>query len=157
MTLGTRIAVFNKGMIEQLGAPMALYNQPANEFVASFIGAPRINLITRPAASGAAPAHQAPWNALAGQAPSSCQRVGVRPEHLHITLNTAGIAATVVLVEQLGDASIAHLRVDGINELLCAKVGAEQHAIQAGQTINLAPDVARTMRFNADGSLMSQA
>jgi multiple sugar transport system ATP-binding protein len=127
MTLGTRIAVFNKGRIEQLGAPMALYNQPANEFVASFIGAPRINLIARPAASGAASAHLALWS-----------------------------AAIVVLVEQLGDSSIAHLRVDGITELMCAKVGAEQHAIQAGQTICLVPDAARAMRFSADGSLMSQ-
>ena len=39
MTLGDRIAVFNKGVVEQLGAPMSLYNQPANEFVATFIGA----------------------------------------------------------------------------------------------------------------------
>jgi multiple sugar transport system ATP-binding protein len=39
MTLGDRIAVFNKGIVEQLGAPMALYNRPANEFVAGFIGA----------------------------------------------------------------------------------------------------------------------
>jgi multiple sugar transport system ATP-binding protein len=157
MTLGTRIAVFNKGVIEQLGAPMALYNQPANEFVASFIGAPRINLISRPAASGAAPAHQALWNALTGHAPATCQRVGLRPEHLHIAPNSAGIAAAVVLVEQLGDSSIAHLRVDGITDLLCAKVGAVQHAIQAGQTLCLAPDVARVMRFHADGSLISKA
>ena len=157
MTLGTRIAVFNKGRVEQLGAPMALYNQPANQFVASFIGAPRINLIDRPAAVGAAPAHQALWNALAAQAPTSCQRVGLRPEYLHIEPDAAGMAAHVVLVEQLGDASIAHLRVDGITELLCAKVGIEQPAVQAGQTIKLAPDAARVMRFNADGSLISQA
>jgi multiple sugar transport system ATP-binding protein len=156
MTLGTRIAVFNKGMIEQLGAPMALYNQPANEFVASFIGAPRINLIARPAAAGAAPAHQALWNALAGQAPANCQRVGIRPEHLHIAPNSADMAAAVVLVEQLGDSSIIHLRVDGITELLCAKVGTERHAIQAGQTICLAPEASRAIRFHAYGSLMSQ-
>jgi multiple sugar transport system ATP-binding protein len=154
MTLGTRIAVFNKGIVEQLGAPMALYNQPANEFVASFIGAPRINLIARPAASGAAAAHQALWDALAGQAPADCQCVGLRPEHLHITPNGAGMAADVVLVEQLGDASIAHLRVDGITELLCAKVGTELASIQAGQTIHLAPDIARAMHFHADGRWM---
>lgn len=55
MTMGDRIAVFNKGRVEQLGAPMELYNQPANEFVATFLGAPRINLIDRPANSGAHP------------------------------------------------------------------------------------------------------
>ncbi|MBV5346445.1 MAG: ATP-binding cassette domain-containing protein, partial [Rhodoferax sp.] len=42
MTMGSRIAVFNQGRIEQLGAPMALYQQPVNEFVASFLGSPRI-------------------------------------------------------------------------------------------------------------------
>ncbi|HEX4858438.1 MAG TPA: ATP-binding cassette domain-containing protein, partial [Usitatibacteraceae bacterium] len=43
MTMGNRIAVFNRGRIEQLGAPMDLYNKPANEFVAGFLGTPRIN------------------------------------------------------------------------------------------------------------------
>ena len=57
MTMGDRIAVFNKGHIEQLGAPMDLYNRPANEFVAGFIGAPRINLIARPEAAAPAPHH----------------------------------------------------------------------------------------------------
>jgi multiple sugar transport system ATP-binding protein len=163
MTLGTRIAVFNKGMIEQLGTPMTLYNQPVNEFVASFIGAPSINLITRPAATGAAPAHQALWNTLAGLASSHCQRVGLRPEHLHITPAGAGNVASVgaamdakvVLVEQLGDACIAYLRVEGISELWCAKLGADNHAIEAGHTISLAPDIARAMHFDADGSRMA--
>ena len=45
MTMGDRIAVFNKGHVEQLGAPLDLYNRPANEFVATFLGAPRINMI----------------------------------------------------------------------------------------------------------------
>ncbi len=155
MTLGTRIAVFNKGMIEQLGAPMALYHHPANEFVASFIGAPRINLIARPLATSATLAHHALWQLLAGQAPTSCQRIGLRPEHLHVAADGTGIAADVVLVEQLGDASIAHLRVDGITELLCAKVGADQHGLQAGQPVSLNPDASRTMLFNADGSLLA--
>jgi multiple sugar transport system ATP-binding protein len=155
MTLGTRIAVFNKGVIEQLGAPMALYHNPANEFVARFIGAPRINLIARPEASGATSAHQALWSVLAGQAPASCQRVGVRPEHLHIVTASAGVTAAVVLVEQLGDSSIAHLRVEGITELLCVKVGAEQYDLQAGHTVNLVPDSARTMHFDSGGSLIA--
>ena len=70
MTMGDRIAVFNKGRVEQLGAPMELYNQPANEFVATFLGAPRINLIDRPANRGAHPPHQALWHALAAAAPA---------------------------------------------------------------------------------------
>ncbi|MDE2505484.1 MAG: ATP-binding cassette domain-containing protein, partial [Burkholderiales bacterium] len=54
MTMGDRIAVFNAGRVEQLAAPMTLYERPANEFVASFIGAPRVNLVARPGAAASA-------------------------------------------------------------------------------------------------------
>ena len=153
MTLGDRIAVFNKGIVEQLGAPMALYNRPANEFVAGFIGAPRINLIPRPAAGPAAP-HAALWAALAGQAPAGVQRVGLRPEHLHLAPAGQGIAARVALAEHLGDSSIIHLHVDGVEELLTAKVGTEHSRIEAGQTVGMAPDAAWALAFGADGRLV---
>jgi multiple sugar transport system ATP-binding protein len=154
MTLGNRIAVFNKGIVEQLGPPMELYNHPANEFVATFIGAPRINLIPRPPVTGAAAAHQALWNALASQAPASAQRVGLRPEHLHLAPAGQGIGASVVLAEHLGDSSIIHLRIDGITDLLSAKVGTEHSRVEAGQTIGLAPDAAWALVFGADGRLI---
>jgi multiple sugar transport system ATP-binding protein len=154
MTLGDRIAVFNKGLVEQLGPPMALYNKPANEFVAGFIGAPRINLIPRPPAAGAAAPHVALWNALAGQAPASVQRAGLRPEHLHLAPAGQGIAASVALAEHLGDSSIVHLKVDGISELLTAKVGADSVPVDAGQAVGLAPDAAWALTFGADGRLV---
>ena len=152
MTLGDRIAVFNKGIVEQLGPPMTLYNRPANEFVAGFIGAPRINLVPRPAVTPTAP-HLALWNALAGAAPVGVQRVGLRPEHLHLAPAGEGIAATVALAEHLGDSSIIHLRVDGIEELLTAKVGTEHSRVEAGQVLGLAPDAAWALAFGADGRL----
>jgi multiple sugar transport system ATP-binding protein len=151
MTLGDRIAVFNKGIVEQIGPPMELYNRPANEFVATFIGAPRINLVPRPPAAGATAPHAALWHALAGAAPASAQRVGVRPEHLHLVSADQGIKANVVLAEHLGDASIIHLRVDGIEDLLNAKVGPEHARCDAGQTVGLKPDPAWALLFGADG------
>jgi multiple sugar transport system ATP-binding protein len=151
MTLGNRIAVFNKGIVEQLGAPMEMYNRPVNEFVAAFIGAPKINLIPRPPATGASTAHQALWGHLAGQAPASAQRVGLRPEHLHLAASGQGMPATVVLAEHLGDSSIIHLRVDGITDLLTAKVGIEHANVEAGQTVGLAPDASWALVFGADG------
>jgi multiple sugar transport system ATP-binding protein len=154
MTLGTRIAVFNKGLVEQIGAPMDLYNQPANEFVATFIGAPRINLIARPPTSGAAGAHQALWDALTQQAGERVQRVGLRPEHLHVSAAGEGVAARVVLAEHLGDSSILHLQVDGITDLLSAKVGTEHGRVEAGQLIGLRPDAAWALLFGADGRLV---
>ena len=155
MTLGDRIAVFNKGIVEQLGPPMALYNKPANEFVAGFIGAPRINLIPRPAAGAAAAPHAALWNALAGAAPASVQRAGLRPEHLHLAPAGQGIPATVALAEHLGDSSIIHLKVDGISELLTAKIGTESSPVDAGESVGLAPDASWALTFGADGRSVS--
>jgi multiple sugar transport system ATP-binding protein len=151
MTMGDRIAVFNRGIVEQLGAPMDLYNKPANEFVATFLGAPRINLVNKPQTTVATSAHQALWTALSGASPSSVQQVGLRPEHLHVVKSGEGIAATVVLAEHLGDSSILHLRVDGVQELLNAKVGAEHGRCDSGQMVGLAPDASWALAFDADG------
>lgn len=155
MTLGDRIAVYNKGRIEQLGAPMDLYTRPTNEFVATFIGAPRINLIDRPADSGATASHAALWQALAVQAPAGAKRVGLRPEHLHLAPAGQGIPARVELAEHLGDSSIIHLRVDGVADLLIAKVGTEHSHCAAGQAVGLVPDAAWALTFGADSRLMS--
>ena len=157
MTLGNRIAVFNKGIVEQLGPPMELYNQPVNEFVATFIGAPRINLVPRPPAQNPSAAHSALWNLLAAGAPASAERAGLRPEHLHVATTGQGIPAQVILAEHLGDSSIIHCRVEGISDLLSAKVGTEHTAIEAGQTIGLAPNPDWALVFSADGRLLPSA
>jgi multiple sugar transport system ATP-binding protein len=152
MTMGDRIAVFNKGLVEQLGAPMTLYTRPANEFVATFIGAPKINLVDRPAA-GASEAHRALWAAVAGRAPAQALRVGLRPEHLHLVEAGQGIPARVVLAEHLGDSSIIHLRVEGVADLLSAKLGAERSLVHAGQNVGLAPDAPWALAFDAQHQL----
>jgi multiple sugar transport system ATP-binding protein len=154
MTMGDRIAVFNKGRVEQLGAPMDLYARPANEFVATFLGAPRINLVTRPTHNAPA-AHAALWAGVAGQGQAStAHKVGIRPEHLHITGVEHGVAAQVVLAEHLGDASIVHLRVEGVDELLTAKVAAHEGRVVAGQMIGVTFDVGGALAFSAEGHLL---
>jgi multiple sugar transport system ATP-binding protein len=145
MTMGDRIAVFNHGAVEQLGAPIELYERPANEFVASFLGAPRINLVDRPAADAPA-AHRALWASLAP--PAAAARAGLRPEHLRVAQPDAGVAAEVVLAEHLGDASILYLRVDGVPDLLTAKVGAGQARIEAGQSVGLLADASWALGFD---------
>ena len=150
MTLGNRIAVFNQGRIEQVGAPLELYNRPANTFVATFIGAPKINLIPRPA-DGASAAHQALWTALGGADLSQAQHIGVRPEHLQISADGAGVSATIALAEHLGDASILHVRVEGVAELLKAKVSAEHSHYQGGQTVAISADRTWVLAFDAAG------
>ena len=150
MTMGDRIAVFNQGRVEQLGAPLDLYHRPANEFVAGFLGAPRINLIERPTDGGSA-AHCALWDRLTSASKPGLHRAGLRAEHLQVVATGEGIAATVVLAEHLGDTSILHLRVAGLAELLHAKVGTGHGHLVAGQAVGLQPDASRAMAFDASG------
>ena len=152
MTMGDRIAVFHQGLVAQIGAPMLLYNRPASEFVAGFIGAPKINLIDRPP-SDAPAAHHALWDALAAAAPVGVQRMGLRPEHLRVVAAGSGVPAQVELAEHLGDSSILHLRVQGVTDLLSAKVGAGPNLIEAGQAVGLQADATWALGFGADGRL----
>lgn len=161
MTMGDRIAVFNQGKIEQSGRPMELYNSPANEFVAGFIGSPRINFIERPRSGVAtmptttASAHHILWQQLTSRITDTAQRVGIRPEHLSLAPAGQGIAAQVELAEQLGDSSIIHLRIDGMEQLLVAKIGSDHAALEAGQMVGLIPDLTRrTLAFGNDTGLL---
>jgi multiple sugar transport system ATP-binding protein len=154
MTMGDRIAVFHKGQVEQIGAPMTLYERPANEFVAGFIGAPRINLIDRPS-PGAPAAHRQLWDVLAGRSAASVQRMGLRPEHLTVAAAGTGVPAQVELAEHLGDSSILHLRVDGVAELLSAKVGAGHPRVEAGAAVGLQPNATWALGFGADQRLVA--
>ena len=154
MTLGDRIAVFNNGHIEQLAEPMEMYNKPANEFVAGFIGAPRINLVDRPSEGTAARDHVQLWNMLAPSAAASINRVGLRPEHLSVAPAGQGIPATVELAEHLGDSSIVHLRVAGLSDLLSAKVGHQDMVCNSGDTVSLNADSSRALMFDDKGILV---
>ncbi len=150
MTMGDRIAVFNRGRIEQLGAPLDLYSAPANEFVAGFLGAPRINMIERPG-SVSTPSHRALWDHLASSAGAEVHRVGLRAEHLQVRAAGAGIPATLELAEHLGDTSILHLRVEGLPELLHAKAGPSHGDLIAGRAVGLTPDATWVLRFDSAG------
>jgi len=158
MTMGDRIAVFHDGIVEQLGPPLQLYGRPANRFVAGFIGAPRINLVDRPDAA-AGGAHRALWDRLAGGAAAAqaaqAQSIGLRPEHLQVAAPDQGVPARVELAEHLGDISILHLRVQGLPELLAAKVPAGRVHQDAGTPVGLVPDAAWALPFGANGQLLS--
>jgi multiple sugar transport system ATP-binding protein len=157
MTMGDRIAVFHQGHVEQLGAPLQLYTRPANEFVAGFIGAPKINLVSRPGAD-ATPAHRALWAAMGAGPPghrAGLHRMGLRPEHLHLVPSGDGVAAQVELAEHLGDSSILHLRVQGVDDLLIARVGPEQAHVDSGLTVGLRPNADWALGFDTQGKLLS--
>ena len=103
MTMGDRVAVLKFGLLQQVDTPRALYDKPANSFVAGFIGSPAMNLLEGDLNGSSVsvggytlPIDQATANK------SSTKRIvlGVRPEHLEVSSD--GIAMTVNLVEELG-------------------------------------------------------
>ncbi|MDE2501659.1 MAG: TOBE domain-containing protein, partial [Burkholderiales bacterium] len=95
--------------------------------------------------------HRALWQALAARAPAAAQRVGLRPEHLALGPAGQGIAARVELAEHLGDASIVHLSVEGLPELLAAKVGTGRERVGADERVGIVPDAAWAMAFDGAG------
>jgi ABC-type sugar transport system ATPase subunit len=111
MALGDRIAIMNKGRLEQLGAPLEVYNRPATLFAARFIGSPPMNLIAAEVTNG----HLTAAGGLKILAPEGLERgqkviAGVRPERLSVSdAATAGpdeVRARVVSREALGDETI---------------------------------------------------
>jgi multiple sugar transport system ATP-binding protein len=149
MTLGDRIAVFNDGRIEQLGAPMQVYRAPDTAFVASFLGTPRINFIEAPPSSGGCAEHAALWRAATAGLDRPPHRAGLRPEHL--ALADDGVPATVALAERLGDCVVVHVRVHGVEPLLTLKVNEGEAGLDAGQAVRLRVQPGATLAFGPDG------
>jgi len=133
MTMADRIVVMRDGRIAQQGAPLELYDRPANTFVAGFIGSPSMNLIAGVVAGDAVKADGLSLP-LIGHADQGRRVVwGVRPEHLY--LSDAGLPATVVVVEPTGSETHVVLRL-GAHDAMA--VFRERHAFRPGEVIHLA-------------------
>ena len=108
MTLADRVVVLRDGLIEQVGSPLELYDRPANQFVAQFIGMPSMNMV----AASAIPSFSAQTN---GRLPDD-GFLGVRPEGLHVHPGGdigIGVRGRVDLIEALGADTLIHVDVDG--------------------------------------------
>ncbi|MES3021446.1 MAG: sn-glycerol-3-phosphate ABC transporter ATP-binding protein UgpC [Pseudomonadota bacterium] len=162
MTMGDQIVVFNGGYIEQAGTPMALYERPANRFVAGFLGSPRMNFIDAridAAGAGCVALLLAGGGrievAAGGDAGMAGQEatLGIRPEH--IALGAPGdansVQAKVVLVEHLGDAMILYAQVEGVAEVLSVKLSADLRRPLVDEIVHLVLPRARAFVFGADG------
>ena len=117
MTLGERMVVMNGGRAEQIGTPMDVYENPATQFVAGFIGSPAMNILPGRAEGGgvvALASGGAVRGIAAATAAGQAVTVGVRPEHLRPCAPADGhFAGTVELVEKLGADSLLHLAHGG--------------------------------------------
>ena len=103
MTMGDRVAVLSAGVLQQVDTPRALYDDPANAFVAAFIGSPSMNLVEAPIAEGGVhlgDATVAVERAILDKLPGKVALLGVRPEDL--VLADEGTSMQVTLVEELG-------------------------------------------------------
>jgi multiple sugar transport system ATP-binding protein len=131
MTLADRIVVLNAGRIEQVGAPMQLYNDPANTFVAGFIGSPQMNFLE------------------AGALGQPGKTLGIRPEHLEISRETGPIPGTISHVEHLGGETNVYVRTDHHGLLTVRRFG--EHRYGVDEAVHLTPDPARAFHFAEDG------
>ncbi len=161
MTLATTIVVLNAGRVEQVGAPLALYQRPANLFVAGFLGAPRMNflpgrLTSQPAGTLSITVGAATVRVPRAEGPraGTSATLGVRPEHFALVEPDGGVLrGTVTLVERLGSESLVYVRAqDGVAELASLTLRLEGDARAArGDMVGLAFDPARCHLFGEDG------
>ncbi len=154
MTLADRIVVLRDGRIEQAGTPLALYEHPANTFVAGFIGAPAMNLLDIQHDGLQAVLGDGARMALPiapGQRPAV--RLGVRPEHLEPAAD-GPFALQVQAVERLGATAYVHGRCAGLP--LCAEVR-EPAGIVPGQKLQLRARHARLHAFDESGLRLAAA
>ena len=148
MTLADKIVVLRKGVIEQVGAPMDLYRDPANKFVAGFIGSPSMNFINGSVKGGTVEAPglgQTLTKQIAAAHEGTSLNVGLRPEH--IELDAKGSGFTVELTESLGGVSFAYLRGPTGERVVVEERGDER--TREGATVGLTFEMDRLFLFDA--------
>ena len=133
MTLADRIVVLNNGIIEQVGTPMELYNNPANQFVAGFIGSPRMNYIDAK---------------LLGR--SDAKTIGIRPEHISIGHKTGDIQGVVSHVEHLGADTNIYLECGQAGLISIRLFGEHDHEV--GSKLAAKFNSGRTYKFDQSGN-----
>ncbi len=161
MTMGDRIVVMNAGKVQQVDTPLALYDRPANLFVATFIGSPPMNVFRgtlERGDGGAVFRAGAVAVAIAEQRASRFARylgkplvAGVRPEHVYVT-NAPPTAKpargfAVDVVEPLGNATLLHAKAG--DQDLTASLG-PQPLPDSGLSVELFIDVAKMHFFDPD-------
>ncbi len=149
MTLADKIVVLRKGVIEQVGAPMHLYNDPDNKFVAGFIGSPAMNFLKGTVNSKGTvdvPAlQQAVKMDVTMPSGGTDVEIGLRPEHLII--DPKGKTHTVELSESLGGVSYSYLMSETGEKIIVEERGATRST--EGDVVGLKIDPENARLFNA--------
>jgi multiple sugar transport system ATP-binding protein len=122
MTMADKIVVMNGGKVEQIGSPLELYDNPANLFVAGFIGSPAMNFL---------PERRNGRDVL----------VGIRPEHLAVSANGGNpgdLKAEVVVVEPTGADTLIFCKVAGVDVTAVVR---ERHEFRPGEAVRFKPQL----------------
>jgi multiple sugar transport system ATP-binding protein len=154
MTMADKIVVMNAGNVEQIGAPLELYDHPNNLFVAGFIGSPAMNFLqgrieggSFHAAGGTAMLLPGKGNGSGGASHAEGKPIvyGVRPEHFQ--LSAEGLPATVHVIEPTGSETQVMADFAG-TPIICAF--RERVSAKPGETIRITADPALVHLFDAD-------
>jgi multiple sugar transport system ATP-binding protein len=169
MTMGDRVAVMKDGVLMQVDTPRALYERPANVFVAGFIGSPAMNLLELKIVAGGVQFGTGSIKvdaAVLGKTKAKTVTVGLRPEDLVLTTKGNGISVEIQVIEELGaDAFLyGNTTIEGKKIDIIARVDAKNHPM-AGETVNLIPqggithlfDITSGLRLNNDAAAKALA
>jgi multiple sugar transport system ATP-binding protein len=161
MTMGTRIAVMDKGIIQQVGTPQNLYDHPSNRFVAGFIGSPSMNFSNVSMGSGGNGATLSgdglsasiPGRYRDALGPTTDRKLvaGYRPEHLELgdVADSATIRGTAEVVEYLGNEELLHISVKDRDDDIVAVVPSA-HRVKPGDVLDLKVPLSRLHLFDAE-------
>ena len=146
MTLADRVVVLRDGQIEQVGSPLDLYDRPANQFVAQFIGTPQMNML----AADPLPQLSTLFAGVGISALPAGGFIGLRPENVRLQPAGQGqIQATVQLVEALGAETLIYVAMPSGVQIVARQNS--RTALQAGQAVGVQIDAAGAHLFDAQG------
>ncbi|WP_114561069.1 ABC transporter ATP-binding protein [Desertihabitans aurantiacus] len=158
MTMGDRVAVMKDGVLQQVDSPLALYDTPANLFVAGFIGSPAMNLIEGKVTEGGVQVGDyvvpVPRDALGKLSGESTATIGIRPEIFNLADGGDGIGLDVAVVEELGADAYLYGTLSGLSEddkitaqQIVARISSRRPP-QRGAQVRLAVDPTHVHVFN---------
>lgn len=140
MTLADRMIVLNKGVAEQVGAPMDVYQQPSSPFVGGFIGSPPMNFLAATAVGGKLMVGEDQLSEHATN-PDGEVTVGIRPEHMQLVENGQGLfKITITHIELLGAESLIHGRYRDISVIIRVEGNALDYASETEVEVWVAPE-----------------
>ena len=144
MTLADRVVVLRDGLVEQVGTPLELYDRPANQFVAQFIGTPKMNMVgASKLKSLAASGRKFPIDGF----------VGLRPEYVELVAQADGeFKATVDLVEALGAETLVYVTTEWGEQIVARHT--ERSSLVAGEKVGVKIDLSTAHFFDAKGRIV---